>query len=132
MKRETFLFTRTMRDLRKTGFDIARESRDKIRTTSKLMQGGREVQPKINERQVAVELEQEKRRFVRQRQALERGRKKVEAYRSKLAGILEKNRRLMELRYGLQKQYWAREEEPAALTAKKSSRKAVKEVKLGY
>lgn len=122
MKRETFLFTRTMRDI-KTGWDISREKEGKIKTTAKLMRGGKEIQPKINERHVAVELEQEKRRFARQMEALEKGRKKVDAYRGKLAGTIEKNRRLMALRFGLQKQYWAREEEPVAAT-KKSSRKS--------
>lgn len=110
MKRETLLFTRTMRDI-KTGWDIPREKEGKIKTTAKLMRGGREIQPKINERHVAVELEQEKRRFARQMEALARGRKKVQAYREKLAGTIEKNQRLMALRHDLQKQYWAREEE---------------------
>lgn len=113
MKRETFLFTKTMRDI-KTGWDVAREGHDKFKTTSKLMRGGKEIQPKINPRHVAVELEKEKRRFARQCEALERGRKKVGAYREKLAGTLEKNKQLMTLRYNLQKKYWSREEEPVA------------------
>lgn len=110
MKRETFLFTRTMRDI-KTGWDISREKEGKIKTTAKLMRGGMEIQPKINPRQVALALEQEKRRFARQMESLEKGRKKVQAYREKLAGIIEKNQKLMALRHDLQKQYWAREEE---------------------
>lgn len=115
MKRETFLFTKTMRDI-KTGWDISRESQGKITTTAKLMRGGREVQPKINPREVAMALEQEKRRFARQCTALEKGRKKVEEYREKLAGIIEKNKRLMALRHALQKQYWSREEEPVKVS----------------
>lgn len=111
MKRETFLFTNTMRDI-KTGFDISRRDHDKFRTTADLMRGGRKIQPKIDERQIAIVLEQEKRRFARQNEALERGRKKVQAYREKLAGILEKNKRLMALRIELQKQYWKREGAP--------------------
>lgn len=109
MKRDTFLFSKTMRDI-KTGWDIARGSQGKIKTTAKLMRGGKEIQPKINPRQVAVALEQEKRRFARQCEALERGRKKVEAYRAKLAGTIDKNKNLMALRNDLQKQYWSREE----------------------
>lgn len=130
MKRETFLFTRTMRDI-KTGWDLAREKQGKIKTTAHIMRGGKEIQPKINERQVAVELEQEKRRFARQYQALEKGKKKVEGYRAKLAGTIEKNRRMMALRHKLQKQYWAREEEPGEVQ-KKGSRRREKEIKLGY
>lgn len=130
MKRETFLFTRTMRDI-KTGWDISRGKEGKVTTIAHLMRNKRVIQPKINERQVAVELEQEKRRFARQCEALERGRKKVEAYREKLAGTIEKNRRLMGLRYGLQKQYWAREEEPT-VKEKKGYRRGVKEIKINY
>lgn len=130
MKRETFLFTRTMRDI-KTGFDISRQAEGKIKTTAKLMRGGREIQPKIDERHIAVALEQEKRRFARQMAALGRGRKKVTEFREKLAGALEKNKRLMALRYSLAKQYWAREDEPEVI-ATKSSRKREKEVKLSY
>lgn len=130
MKRETFLFTRTMRDI-KTGWDIAREKEGKITTTGHLMRNKKVIQPKLNERQVAVELEQEKRRFARQCEALGRGRKKVEAYREKLAGTIEKNRRLMGLRYELQKQYWAREEEPVSASKSSSSRKT-NEINIGY
>ncbi len=116
MKRETFLFTRTMRDI-KTGFDLSRESQGKIKTTAERMRGDKQIQPKLNERTIAVALEQEKRRFARQCEALQRGRKKVEAYREKLAGTLEKNRRLMALRADLQKQYWKREDEPVPVKA---------------
>ena len=130
MKRETFLFTRTMRDI-KTGWDLSRESQGKIKTTADIMRGGKKIQPKVNERQVAIALEQEKRRFARQYEAIERGRKKVNAYREKLAGTLEKNRRLMTLRYDLQKQYWKREEEPVKIQ-KRDFRKAGKEIKLSY
>lgn len=112
MKRETFLFTRTMRDI-KTGFDLSREGRNKVTTTAKLMRGGKEIQPKLDERQIAIALEQEKRRFSRQCESLEKGRKKVGAFRQKLAATLEKNTRLMALRHDLQKQYWKREDEPS-------------------
>lgn len=128
MKRETFLFTRTMRDI-KTGWDISRGMHDKIKTTAKLMRGGREIQPKINPRQVALELEKEKRRFARQMESLERGRKKVTAFREKLAGILEKNKRLMALRYDLAKKYWAREDEPIP---QKKNKKRNHELVLNY
>lgn len=128
MKRETFLFTRTMRDI-KTGFDLSREGRNKVTTTAKLMRGGKEIQPKLNERHIAVALEQEKRRFSRQCESLEKGRKKVGAFRQKLAATLEKNRRLMALRHDLQKQYWKREDEPQVT---QKDYKKNKEIKLTY
>lgn len=56
MKRETFLFTKTMRDI-KTGWDISREGQGKVKTTADLMRGGRVVQPKIDQRAVAMALE---------------------------------------------------------------------------
>lgn len=130
MKRETFLFTKTMRDI-KTGWDISREGQGKVKTTAELMRGGREVQPKIDQRAVAVALEKEKRRFARQLEVLEKGRKKVNTFREKLAGTIEKNRQLMELRYNLQKQYWAREDAPVPVS-KKTSKKREKEVTLSY
>jgi hypothetical protein len=130
MKNETFLFTRTMRDI-KTGFDIARKRDGKIKTTAQLMRGNKQIQPKLNERQVAIALEQEKRRFARQREALERGRKKVNAYREKLAGTIEKNKRIMALRAELQKQYWKREDEPIRIS-KGDFRRGGREIKLSY
>lgn len=128
MKRETFLFTRTMRDI-KTGFDLSREGRNKVTTTAKLMRGGKEIQPKLDERQIAIALEQEKRRFSRQCESLEKGRKKVGAFRQKLAATLEKNTRLMALRHDLQKQYWKREDEPQVT---QKDYKKNKEIKLTY
>lgn len=131
MQRETFLFTKTLRDI-KSGFDLARETYGKIKTTADIMRGGRKIQPKINERHIAIALEQEKRRFARQCDALERGREKVEAFRQKLAGTLEKNKRLMALRYELQKQYWAREDQPPVVVSSKVPKKGCKAVKLSY
>ena len=128
MKRETLLFTRTMRDIN-TGFDLSRAGQGKIKTLSHLMRAGKEIQPKLNERHVAVELEQERRRFARQYGALDRGRKKVQAYREKLAGAVEKNRRLMALRYDLQKKYWQRDDLPQ-VTQKDYKRN--REIKLTY
>ena len=130
MKRETQLFTKTIRDI-KTGFDMARRGRTKVKTTAHLMRGGKEIQPKINERQVAVTLEKERRRFARQCEALEKGRKKITNFREKLAGIVEKNRRLMALRHDLEKQYWKREDEPNR-TPKNEYRKRSSGMKLSY
>jgi len=118
MNSEVF-FIQTMRDI-KTSLDKARQSPG-IKTTSQVMRGFKDIQPKVNERQVAVALEQEKRRFVRQWQTLEKGRKKVKAYREKLAGTIEKNKRIMALRYDLQKQYWKREDEPVKIQEKSHS-----------
>lgn len=105
MKRESFPFM-TMRQM-VTGLDLARQRR-RYHTSSEAFRAPflRELQPQINQRAIGVELEKEKRRFLRQNQALERGRQRVTMARLKLLATKQKNERLMELRQQLQKQRW--------------------------
>ena len=112
MKRESFPFM-TMRQT-VTGLDLARQRR-RYHTSSEAFRAAflKELKPRIDERAIGVELEQEKRRFLRQNQALERGRQRVKMARLKLLATKEKNERLMELRHQLQKQRWL---EPADMS----------------
>jgi len=91
----------------KTGLDLAREP-ERIQTTSARFRASfeKELEPQINERAIAVELEDERRKFVRQNQSLERARQRLKDTRAKLFAIRAKNERLMVLRHDLQKQRW--------------------------
>jgi hypothetical protein len=77
MRRESFNYLRTMREI-KTGLDLAREPQ-RIQTTSGRFRASfeKELEPHINEKAIAVELEEEQRKFIRQNQALARARQKV-------------------------------------------------------
>jgi hypothetical protein len=91
----------------KTGLDLAREPQ-RIQTTSGRFRASfeKELEPHINEKAIAVELEEEQRKFVRQNQALARARQKLKATRSRLFATKAKNERVMVLRHALQKQRW--------------------------
>ena len=105
MKSEREVFTiPTMRDII-TGMDIAR-NHAKIQTTNHRYQSPsiKNLEPLLNEKTLAIELEKEKRRFLRQTESLNRTRQKVRKFRRTLLGRIEKNTKLMELRYHLQKQ----------------------------
>ena len=106
MRRESFNYLRTMRQI-KTGLDLVREP-ERIQTTSARFRASfeKELEPQINERAIAVELEDERRKFARQNQSLERARQRLKDTRAKLFAIRAKNERLMVLRHDLQKQRW--------------------------
>jgi len=106
MRRESFNYLRTMRQI-KTGLDLARESK-RIQTTGARYRAPFEkgLEPQISEKAIAVELEGEKRKFVRQNQALARSRQKLKDTRDRLFATKAKNERLMVLRHTLQKQRW--------------------------
>lgn len=103
MERESLVFIRTMHDV-KTAREIWRRS-DSIKTSSSIFRAW-DVKPAIDERALAILLEQERRRFARQTQSIERSKKKVGHARAKLLAAIEKNRRLMELRWQLQRERW--------------------------
>lgn len=104
MERESLVFIRTMHDV-KTAREIWRRS-DSIKTSSSIFRAW-DIKPAIDERALAILLEQERQRFARQTQSIERSKKKVEHARAKLLATIEKNRRLMELRWQLQRERWA-------------------------
>jgi hypothetical protein len=106
MRRESFNYLRTMREI-KTGLDLAREPQ-RIQTTSGRFRASfeKELEPHINEKAIAVELEEEQRKFIRQNQALARARQKLKATRGRLFATKAKNERVMVLRHALQKQRW--------------------------
>ncbi len=106
MRRESFNYLRTMRQI-KTGLDLAREP-NRIQTTSARFRAffEKELEPQVNEKAIAVELEDERRKFIRQNQALARARQKLRDTRARLFATKVKNERLMVLRHTLQKQRW--------------------------
>jgi hypothetical protein len=105
MQRETFPF-KTMRQI-VTGLDRVRLQR-RFKTTGEALRGVdlTRLQPLINDKAIAVALEQEQRRFVRQNQALKRLRQRTMRTRARLLATKAKNERLMVLRHNLQKQRW--------------------------
>lgn len=139
MRRESFPFP-TMRQI-VTGLDTARLPR-RFKTTGEAFRqvDPRELQPRIDEKAIAVELEEERRKFVRQNQAMARGRQKLIATRAKLLATKVKNERLMALRYSLQKQRWqdtevaapqtARTPLPALSAARQAGRRSLREIRV--
>jgi hypothetical protein len=135
MKRESFPFM-TMRQI-VTGLDVARQPR-RHRTSAEAFraQSLKELKPHINERAIGLVLEEEKRRFMRQNQALERGRQKIQMTRLKLLATREKNQRLMALRHSLQKQRWQDTEVAAPLpapqsgAARQAARRSLREIRV--
>jgi len=115
MRRESFNYLRTMRQV-KTGLDLARAPKH-LQTTSGRFRASfeKELEPHVNERAIAVELEDERRKFSRQNQALARARQKLKDTRAKLFAIKVKNERLMVLRHDLQKQRWLEPEGAPAM-----------------
>jgi len=123
MKRESFPFM-TMRQV-VTGLDVARQPH-RHRTSSEAFSrvDHQELLPHVDEKAIAMELEEERRKFVRQRQALARSRQKLLATRARLFATKVKNERLMELRHKLQKQRWQDTEVAAPLPAPSAARQA--------
>jgi len=128
MKRESFPFM-TMRQI-VTGLDVARQPH-RHRTSSEAFRhvDHKELLPRINEQAIAVELEEERRKFVRQNQALARSRQKLRATRARLCATKVKNERLMALRYQLQKGRWLGMEDAATQPVRRRER-SFKEVKV--
>ena len=93
---------KTMNDIR-----TSRDVRTRPLKTSQQVFRTRELVYPVNERPITIALEQERRRFAKQTEALSCTKKKVEHVRAKLYGVREKNRRLVQLRYQLQKERWA-------------------------
>ena len=130
MKRESFPFM-TMRQV-VTGLDMARQPR-RARTSSAAFS-------RVDEKEIAVELEEERRKFVRQNQALARSRQKLLATRARLFATKVKNERLMALRHKLQKQRWqdievaapqtARAPLPAPRSARQAGRHSLREIRV--
>jgi hypothetical protein len=121
MKRESFNYFRTMRQV-KTGLDLARGPK-RLRTTSARYRAPFEkgLEPQVDEKAIAVELEQEKRKFVRQNQALARSRQKLKDTRGRLFATRAKNERLMVLRHTLQKQRWLEPEGASSSSVPRAS-----------
>ncbi len=119
MRRESFNYLRTMRHI-KTGLDLARAPK-RLQTTSARFRASfeKELEPHINEGAIAVELEDERRKFSRQNQSLARARQRLKDTRAKLFAIRVKNERLMVLRHDLQKQRWLDTEDTAASSTPK-------------
>ena len=108
MKRESLLNLRTSREIL-TSLDVARLKRSSptmLQRMRRIIQGTEEITPHINEAVIAIELHKERRRFARRLEAVERGTAKILGFRRKLAGTMEKNRQLFNLRIQLQRQYW--------------------------
>jgi len=128
MRRESFPFP-TMRQI-VTGLDAARLPR-RFKTTGEAFRqvDPRELQPRIDEKAIAVELEEERRKFVRQNQALARGRQKLRATRARLFATKVKNERLMTLRHQLQKGRWLGMEDATTQPVRRRER-SFKEVKV--
>ncbi len=113
MRRESFNYLRTMRQI-KTGLDQARGP-TKVQTTAARFRASfeRELEPRVNEKAIALELEEERRKFIRQNQALARARQRLRDTRARLFATRVKNERLMLLRHSLQKQRWLEPEDSA-------------------
>jgi hypothetical protein len=120
-------FVRTMRDI-KTSQDVVRSP---LRTSQQVFRTRDLVYP-VDQNAIAIELQRERRRFMRQTTALERTKKKVEHVRAKLYGVTEKNRRLMQLRHQLQQERWASLFSPYGEKAapQKTLQRHVKEIRI--
>ena len=102
-----------------------------IRTSQQIFRTRDLIYP-VDERPIAIALQQERRRFMRQSASLGRTKKKVEHVRAKLYAVREKNRRLTQLRHQLQKERWAslfspHAEKPAP---QKTLQRHVKEIRI--
>ena len=109
MKRESLLNIKTSRDIL-TGLDGARVQQAAPTMLQRMRRivarGTKEFTPHLNEATLAVELDKERRRFKRRFETVERSAAKILGFRQKLANTHEKNRRIMDLRLELQRQYW--------------------------
>jgi len=128
MKRESFPFM-TMRQI-VTGLDVARQPH-RHRTSSEAFSrvDYKELLPHVDEKEIAVELEEERRKFVRQNQALARSRQKLLATRARLFATKVKNERLMELRHKLQRQRW-QDTEVAAPQPARTPKRSLREIRV--
>jgi AraC-like DNA-binding protein len=119
MKRESLLNLKTCREI-VTGMDIARGKKQAPTMFQRMRRivarGTGEFTPHPNEATLAVELDKERSRFSRRFQKVERAAAKILGFRQKLANTHEKNRRIMDLRLELQRQYW-KDTRPAGLQA---------------
>lgn len=124
---DDLVFIKTMRDI-KNARDVWSRP---IRTSQQAFRTRELVYP-VDERPIAVALQQERMRFSRQSAALRRTKKKVERARAKLYGVTEKNRRLVQLRYQLQNERWASLFAPGAKQAmpQRPLKRRVKEVRI--
>jgi len=124
---DDLVFIKTIRDI-KNARDIWLRP---IRTSQQAFRTRELVYP-VDERPIAVALQQERRRFSRQSAALGRTKKKVERVRAKLYRVKEKNRRLVQLRYQLQDERWASLFTPGAEQAvpQRALKRRVKEVRI--
>lgn len=131
MMRESLVGIRTVREVH-SGLDQARRQKA-IKTTSASRRVPVVVEPHVDDRTIAIALEKERRRFQRQWEVLNKFQKKMGGIRQKLVNVKEKNRRIMELRLTLSKQYW-RDTSPLSLAQENKKLKEPKRnvVKLSY
>jgi len=112
MKGEAISRIRTMRDI-KTDPDITRAK--KIKTTNSLSRTEQEMESldsldSIEDKHLEQAPDKERRRFARQDAAVERTQKKLLDTRVNLARMLNKNRRVTELRHELQRSRYKRKD----------------------
>ena len=121
MKGEAISRIRTMRDI-KTDPDITRAK--KIKTTHSLSRTEQEMESldSIEDKHLEQALDKERRRFARQDAAVERTQKKLLDTRVNLARMLNKNRRVTELRHELQRSRYKRKDPKPVGTTKSPPR----------
>jgi len=130
MKSETLAFIRTMRDIR-TDLDVRRTR--KVKITNSLSKTKEEIESleSIEDKHLAQTLNKERQRFARQDAAVERSQKKLLDARVKLAAMVNKNRRVAELRHELQRARYEGKD-PNPVGPEGSNRKMFKEIEVRY
>jgi hypothetical protein len=131
MKSESLVNIKTFRDIKN---DVEKRGERKIKTTNSLSKTEEELEAIdsiVDDKDLDRALEKERQRFARQDLAIKRVRKKLIAARIKLAKMVNKNRKVTELRHQLQKERGKREDPPQKI--KRTSKSTnFKEVDIGY
>lgn len=131
MPRDDLVLVKTMNDI-KTSRNIWPRP---IRTSQQAFRTRELVYP-VDERAIAIALQQERLRWQRRYPALERQRKGIERSRAKFYQVREKNLRLRQLRYQLQSEFREKYFGPEAGTSalqqqpRKALKPRVKEVRI--
>jgi hypothetical protein len=130
MKSEALTLIKTMHDI-KTDLDVRRAR--KVKATDSLLRTKEEMESleSIEDKHLAQVLDRERRRFSRQDAAVERFQKKLLASREKLAGMINKNHRITELRHELQRGRYEGKD-PNSVAAEVSGGKRFKEIEVRY
>lgn len=132
MKSESLVGIKTFRNIKT---DLEKRRGRKIKTTNSLSKTEEElktIESIVDNRALAQALQKERQRFARQDLAIKRAREKLLATRKKLAKIVNKNRKVVELRCQLQKERWEREDPSPQKTKRPSKFTNFKEVEIGY